>query len=899
MTDDDILATADRLPSGARFFLCALQVNPSSYEGAYQGRQSAVDPASHAKAIIERASDLRVSAVAITDHNSVDGVAVFRDAAASTNIAILPGFELSSSEGVHVLCIYPPDASELQLGRYLGEFGIRRTGPSTDLSAMSLDQILAKVPEQGGVAVAAHATASKGLFKVLDGQARVSAWSDPNLLSIQIPGPVSDLPTDVRRIVENRDANYVREHLASERQGVAVVNAKDVKNAVDLGDPSATCWIKMSEVTVEGLRQAFLDPDSRIRLNSSSEPEPHAELVSLVWEGGFLRDTAIHFNQNLNVLLGGRGSGKSTVIESIRYVLDLDPIGEQARAAHRGVVSGVLRAGTRLSLRLRVSRPAAREYTIQRTVPNPPVVRDEQGQLLEIRPTDLLPGIEVYGQHEVAELTRSGEKLTALLRRFVPRDETLDRRKADVRRGLERTRRALLDVDAELAMLDERTASLPALEDTLRSYREAGLEDRLSEQSLLVREERILESLPERTRPVRDFLTNLQNELPIDRTFLSDAALDGLPGKEIIADLRGILDELGDELELSAAAISAALARADDAIRGVRERWDDRKREVERTYESILRDLDKSAVDAEEFIRLRREIEILQPLHDRWPLLERIRGEHLRSRRELLAEWEELTTREFMLLSEAAGQINSRLRGHVRVAVTPTGELEPLFAVLREEIGGQLSRVIDALRQARDFSLPEFVDRCRQGAEAVRERYGFTAAQAGRLVGATPEALMRIEELDLPPTTSIELNIGDGIEQPVWQTLGQLSTGQKATAVLLLLLLESDAPLVIDQPEDDLDNRFITEGVVPRIREEKRRRQFVFATHNANIPVLGDAELILGLTPSGEAGLESGSATIRGEHMGSIDEPAVRSLIEDILEGGRDAFETRRLKYGF
>ena len=131
----------------------------------------------------------------------------------------------------------------------------------------------------------------------------------------------------------------------------------------------------------------------------------------------------------------------------------------------------------------------------------------------------------------------------------------------------------------------------------------------------------------------------------------------------------------------------------------------------------------------------------------------------------------------------------------------------------------------------------------------------------------------------------------------MWRTLKELSTGQKATAVLLLLLLDSDAPLIVDQPEDDLDNRFITEGIVPRMREEKCRRQFILSTHNANIPVLGDAELILGLTPAGDA--TAGSAHVEREHMGSIDDATVQELVEELLEGGRDAFETRRRKYGF
>ena len=186
---------------------------------------------------------------------------------------------------------------------------------------------------------------------------------------------------------------------------------------------------------------------------------------------------------------------------------------------------------------------------------------------------------------------------------------------------------------------------------------------------------------------------------------------------------------------------------------------------------------------------------------------------------------------------------------------------------------------------------------CRQGADFLAAEFGVSGVQADRLARASDEILMRIEELDLPSTTGIELNTAPPDEPESWQALDRLSTGQKATAVLLLLLLESDAPLIVDQPEDDLDNRFITEGVVPRMREEKRRRQFLFSTHNANIPVLGDAELIVGLSPSGDA--EEGSAKIAPEHMGSIDARPVRKLVEELLEGGEDAFERRRRKYGF
>jgi hypothetical protein len=216
---------------------------------------------------------------------------------------------------------------------------------------------------------------------------------------------------------------------------------------------------------------------------------------------------------------------------------------------------------------------------------------------------------------------------------------------------------------------------------------------------------------------------------------------------------------------------------------------------------------------------------------------------------------------------------------------------------LDHRVGGRLAETKKILKDAADFSVPAFVQACRQGKEALMTAYGLTGTQADRLTAMDEALTLELEEIDLPATTSIKLNVASENRPAQWQTLEELSTGQKATALLLLLLLESQAPLIIDQPEDDLDNRFITEGVVPRMKDEKRRRQFVFATHNANIPVLGDAELIVGLSATGEA--DQGRAKMPGEHMGAIDTSAVRHLVEEVLEGGKDAFEMRRLKYGF
>ena len=896
-------AGARSLPAGAVFHLCALQVNPHHYRGTFRGKAATGDVATHARDIVFQAQELGISVLAVTDHNDVSGVPAFRAAAERCeSLHVFPGFELSSSEGVHVLCLYPPDCSQNRLERYLGAFGITNTNPSSDLSSMALVDILVTVREQGGVTVAAHATSDQGgLLKVLKGQARVGAWRSEHLLAIQIPGPVNDLPPDLRRIVENKNADYRRTDAAEEKLAVAVVNAKDVVEPDDLKDRAATCSIKMSEVSIEGLRQAFLDPGSRIRLNSKEgtrDLEEHTELLSLAWEGGFLDGTTVGFNANLNVLVGGRGTGKSTIVESIRAVLGQNAGGDEAQKAHDGIVRYVLRNGTKISLQVRSYRPAVAEYCIERTIPNPPLVKDHGGEVSNLAPADVLPRIEVFGQHEISELTKSSKKLTRLLDRFVKGDEEVPRRKAELKRELEKNRRSLVETRIELKKNEERLSSLPGLEETLARFKEAGLEERLKERSLLVREEQIFKSIPDRLDTFRECLESLRRDLPIDRAFLSPKALEELPAREILGRMNGVFERLNSDLVAITESLEAALQRSEKGVDEVRTLWESRKQQVQAAYEKILRELQKSRVDGEEFIRLRSQIEALRPLRESQASLRRMEKEHSDRRRQLLADWEDCKGEAFRHLDRAAKKVNRRLRDRVRVEVIAASDREPLFAILRDDIGGRLSEAIKALSELHDFSLTQFVAACRAGAQKVLEAFdSIPPAQAERLAQADPGVLMRIEELDLPTTTVIRLNTAPLGEPPSWQTLEELSTGQKATAVLLLLLLESDAPLIVDQPEDDLDNRFITEGIVPRMRTEKQRRQFVFSTHNANIPVLGDAEMIIGLTASGEA--ERGHARILPEHVGSIDHRKVRELVEEILEGGKAAFEQRRRKYGF
>ncbi len=885
----DRMQAAISLPNGARFYHCALQVNPFEYLKKHNKPTTFTSEDEYNNAIVKACLQNDVEIIAVTDHYRVQHSRTLVLAARDADIHAFNGFEAVTKDGVHFLCLFDPDKDDV-LERFIGECGVHDTDQASPTGNKDSIELLECAKNWGAVCIAAHIASEGGLLKKLSGQSRVNVWRNPDLLACVLPGPVSDAPVGIRSILENKDAQHKRARVP------AILNASDVNDPGDLKKDGASCFIKMSTVSVEAFRQAFLDPASRIRLHSDTKPEPQAEFVAMTWEGGFLRDTAVHFNENLNVLVGGRGTGKSTLVESIRYVLGLDPLGDEAQNAHDGVVRHVLQSGTKVSLCVRSHKPSMRHYTIERSVPNPPIVKDETGEVLTLSPRDVMPGVEVFGQHEISELTKSPEKLTLLLERFVDRDPSVSGRKSDVRLVLERSRGRIVDVLREMKRLDERLAALPGLEEIQKRFQQAGLEERLREKSQLVREERLFANLDERLEQYRTLHGQLIEGLPVDTAFVSSKALDGLPNADILSEIELILGTLSTSLTRVGDRFGKALAEAGGAVAVMNSRWSARKSTIEETYEKLLRELQKSKIDGAEFIELRQQIEDLRPLKDKMENLKRDLKAHETQRRNLLAEWEDIKAAEYRLVETAAKRVSRKLRDRVQVRVKMAGNRGPLEQLLRE-VGGNLAAALERLRTQDQLSLPELAQRCREGKEALIKHYNFPSGAAERIAQADLNLFMRIEELELPATTEIELNTAPDGEPATWKTLQALSTGQKATAVLLLLLLEFEAPLVVDQPEDDLDNRFITEGVVPIMRQEKRRRQFVFSTHNANIPVLGDAELILGLAASGEA--KEGHARIAEEHMGSIDSAPVRELVEEILEGGKAAFEMRRSKYGF
>ena len=229
-------------------------------------------------------------------------------------MTVLPGFEIESTDGIHVLCIYDADTDAAQLERFLGEFGIRETEPSSEPCSKDFAAILATVPSQGGIAVAAHAIGSKGLFQALQKNARALAWRNEHLLAIQIPSSIDELQEGPRAIVRNHAPEYQRAYMAGKQQAIAVVNREGCRPHRRPERPRRYDSDQVLPVG-QGSRvfaKPFSTPDSRIRLNTDEQPEEHSELVAITWEGGgFLDGGAIHFTTRISMSSSGDGAPAS------------------------------------------------------------------------------------------------------------------------------------------------------------------------------------------------------------------------------------------------------------------------------------------------------------------------------------------------------------------------------------------------------------------------------------------------------------------------------------------------------------------------------------------------------------------------------------------------------------
>lgn len=877
----------------ARFFKCALQINPAGYI-KYRGQAQSLSESEYNQLLLEAALDAGIEVIGLADHGSVEGVDAIRTLFNQNGIVVFPGFEIASSEKIHFVCLFDETKTSQELERILGSLRLLDPQDGIHPSRLSAEQLIDEVNQQGGFIYAAHCTNDNGLLKV--GHMN-HVWKHKGLLAAQIPGSLETIRRlehgFYRKVFLNQEPNYRRE------REMAAINAADVAKPEDIKTSNASCLIKMTNPCFASFKQAFLDAGSRVRLNSD-KPENYASAIEKIrFVGGYLDGVDIELSDHLNAVIGGRGTGKSTLLECIRFAFDLQPYGKAARFQHDAILKSNLGSEKGLvEISIRSATMHGRKFTISRKYGSQPIVVDELGNISPYHPTDLLPGIELYGQNEIYEMTRDEQSRNQLIERFLEGEhESFD---TDIAKVLSKLKENRENIKRALSLRDDietEVERLPKLLDQAKQFQALGIDEKLKIIPKLEKEKQLNDRISEDVNRTKEAIETLKDNLP-DTVFLSDTALDGLPHADLLKQQRNILEALKFGLTQALGQLEQHALNTDTQLSPIQRALTEKQLAEEQLLEKAFKDIPASQGKTgrqigAEYQALLKKIEQIRPKQTTLQNRQLQINELYNQRKKLLLELEQHTSARANSILGSVRRLTRKLDQKVRLTLQPEGNRQEFVNFLNEcnLEGVGLKRLVWV--QEGEFSPANLATTIRQGKAELTLKFGISDSVIRALTRLSEHKLLELEELLLPDTMTIELNVTHGERDAIFRPIDNLSTGQQCTAVLHILLLDNQDPLILDQPEDNLDNAFIAERIVAELRRAKLSRQFLFATHNANIPVFGDAEWIGVLSVNDNKGM------ILPEQQGAIDMPEVQKLAADILEGGKSAFNQRREKYGF
>lgn len=625
-------------------------------------------------------------------------------------------------------------------------------------------------------------------------------------------------------------------------------------------------------------------------------------IKSLETSDGYLRSAKVELAEGLTCIIGARGTCKSTVVETIRFVHDLDPgriealVHTDAEAALAFGATGLLQAtlggGTAACTIAAVDEHGrASELRLERSI-GPGRPRIQRDGVLDTNLTPLEVPIEIYSQGDLVKIAESPQHRLRLV------DRPHSRELAQIKLRLRAAQSEIAGLGAEIlarrASLREDgrgLAQLPALEAQLEAVqRERPTLDARLEKERAAHEarEQLLAAARDTWSAFSDSLVRTHPEGPPElqvQELAAELVLTGIDEARQVAQALRRLSSNASLLEQQLAEARAHVAHTKTALYALDaafETHNQRYRELRRDQEAL-----SASLEQEDRIRaqLRRMVQLRESLAQRQAQLDGL----IARRQELRHVVEGCLDEIFRLRLGEIEKITADLGNDISLAIVQGAQSSTYVEALAELLQGtRLKRQREIAARIAELLTPaELVDIIEQEqAPRLAEVASLDDSQASRIANHFLDNVTRILALETLIFDD-ELRITMTVSGEV-RPIEQLSRGQMATALLPLILRHAEFPLVFDQPEDDLDNRFIFDELVTRIRELKRTRQIVFVTHNANIPVLGDADRVIAMS----------MVTARAAAppvFGTVEE--MRRPILDILEGGAVAFRERRKRY--
>lgn len=883
------------LSNGAGFVRADLHIHSYGMnDGSFDVKDEQMTPEN----IVDTAIKNNLSIISITDHNEINNSKLATEYSDGKNILAIPGIEVSTTQG-HLLVYFETFQS---LRKFYGKLDI---SDDKQRCSQGIVECLNLARPLGGIGILAHIELESGFEKVIGRFSNVikDIYTHPTLLGLEISKKSSSA------FYTDSDDNSDRKALVKARREALNLSVDHVlpklmssdshsldklgKNAE--GDNKLT-RIKVDALSFSAFKNALISHESRIRLEDFI-PNKIPYIVGLNIKGGILDSQSIKLSKNLTCIIGGRGTGKSTLLESLREA-----------------------TGNKSAAKIVDTEVWPDEINL--------LFEDETGKQIQFKRekndaafnlTDTTSGIssidiESYGQGETAETIQHSDENPKVLLDFL--DDFID-----VSMQLEEDREIcelILGNQSELGKARTEVKSVPDIKKQIANLE--GKKQRLEKdkvgdlvkyQSSLITERSIRDNL---INELKDLIDKYKDVLDDNETFdyfskMSDENI--VIGKEEFEKVKTIIDEFSKIVSAKSDELSTSLNTKVEELKIQLKQWKSKESEIQKTIDQKKAELDAQGIpfDIGKINQIAKDLDHyksrLRKLNETQKSIKRLEE----GRRKLIKKRKELKTSIFNKRLAFSIKINENLKNSVDGLLVSAKYLEGCYSpsfesAIKQLMDWRTSQVPKSALIAEYMSPMKFAESAIKNdlSELVKVeddegKRVFTNSEITNILEKARqennyEDFEALEYEDRPTLKVTKIIEGqEGAISRITRSLAHLSLGQQQSILLAILLQSnSSAPLLIDQPEDNLDSEFIYKTIVDNLRKIKEKRQIIIVTHNPNIAVLGDAELIIPL--------KSTSVKTYITDRGSIDRAEIRALCCDILEGGKQAFISRQKLYG-
>lgn len=881
------------LSSGAQFVRADLHIHSF---GAEDGSFDVTDTDMTPDKIVDTAIEQKLSIISITDHNEITNSRKAIEYSQGRDILVIPGIEVSTTQG-HLL-VYFERFEELRA--FYGKLSI---SDDKQRCSQGILECLNFASQYNGIGILAHIELDSGFEKAINRFSRVieDILSHKSLFALEISNKSSfDFYTDKdsvqdrvsmikarRKVLNLADDHILPKVMSSDSHSLNKLG----KNAE--GNKKLT-RIKIDDLSFQAFKNALILYESRIRLEDLI-PQKIPYFYGLSIKGGILDGQQIKLSKNLTCIIGGRGTGKSTLLETIREC-----------------------SGNSSTARIVDSEVWPEEIDLffeDETSKNIHFKREKNSIVLNI--TDSDEGIQKvvidsYGQGETADTIQHSDDNPKMLLNFLDTFidiKALTSEDNDVRNLLLENQSSLNKARLEVAAIEETKRQILNLDGKKKRLEQDKVGDLVKHQIALIAEtgirKKIIEDLKGLISKYREIFKD--NEV---FTYFKDFPTNSvIIGNTEFIEIKKIVEEFSTIVANKSQELNDALNTKMSELNIQLKSWKGKEAETLAKIEEKKTELEKSGIpfDLGKINQIAKDLEYY---NNRL----RILTETDKKRIVLEGERKELIKRRVQIRNDIYRQrhsfslkINDNLKNSVdgffvkssfsQGLYSPTFEVALKQAmdwrtVTKAEIIASNISPLDFCNYIRNSNPSEFIK-----LKDSDERRIFSDADINNIIQKCKNnyCFEEFEALEFEDRPSLQVTkiVKDsyGKTKNITKSIAKLSLGQQQSILLAILIhSESTNPLLIDQPEDNLDSEFIYKTIVTNLRKIKEKRQVIIVTHNANIAVLGDAELIIPL--------KSTSVKSQIISRGSIDKPDIRNLCCDILEGGKRAFNNRQELYG-